>query len=126
MTYNQPDRYQKFLQKAAQKWDCTDPAEAAELQEITEVLAYDAGNQIRLFVFNDQYGYCMDLRLKRQWSLYGPCPKFSDPYPSQQAALEAAALHFTQEVRKNHEGPEVKKMILWAKLLTLPEQLSLF
>ena len=128
MTFNDPDRYDRFLTRAALKWGSPDPDEARRPHEIIETLIFEdkrSPQKIRLFTYNGQYGYCLDIHLEGQWSLYGPFLGFSDPYPTSWLALDAASLKVIQTAQEHGNPTEKRRVIAWAKSLITPKQLRL-
>lgn len=75
--------------------------------------------RINLFIFNEKWGYCLNVAERGSGRHYGPFLKFCDPYPSRQDAVLAAA----REVMSIANGPELRA---WARSLTKPVQLELF
>lgn len=128
MTLNDSDRYECFLIKAALKWGSSDPDEAKRAHKIIETLIFEdkrSPQKIRLFTYNDQYGYCLSIRLKGQWSFYGPFLGFSDPYPTRRLALDAASLKIIQTAQEHGDPAEKRRVGAWAKSLITPKQLRL-
>lgn len=118
------DQYERFLKRAAQKWGSSNPDEARRPHEVAEIYRYDDCS-IKVFTYNNQYGYCLDLHLKKMWALYGPFLGFSDPYPTLRLALEAAIDNVIREAN-DRGGSEKKGVIKWARSLILHKQLALF
>lgn len=77
---------------------------------------------IELFEFNGRWGYCLDLSLANGTHTYGAFLKFCDPYPTRQAALEAAVA----DIHRRADRERDKKIIGWATSLLAPKQMSLF
>lgn len=128
MTFNNSDRYDRFLIRAALKWGSSDPDEARRAHKIIEMLIFEderRPQKIRLFTYNGQYGYCLDIRLKGQWSAYGPFLGFSDPYPTHRLALDAASLKIIQAAQEHGDPAEKRRVGKWAKSLITPKQLRL-
>ncbi len=128
MTFNDPDRYDRFLTRAALKWGSADPGEARREHKIIETLIFEdkrSPQKIKLFTYNGQYGFCLDIRLERQWSTYGPFSGFSDPYPTRRLALDAASLKVIQTAQEHGNPTEKRRVIAWAKSLITPKQLRL-
>lgn len=129
MTFSNPDRYDRFLTRAALKWGSSDPDEARRAHKIIKTLFFEdkrSPQKIRLFTYNGQYGFCLDIRVKGQWSIYGPFLGFSDPYPTSQLALDAAILEIIQAAQEYGDSAEKSRVGAWAKSLITPKQLSLF
>lgn len=72
-------------------------------------------NKIELFRFNGQWGYCLTLHVKEVSVGYGAFLKFCDPYPTRQAAIEAAARDIIHRVKGN------KPLTGWAESLLKPQ-----
>lgn len=129
MTFNDSDRYDRFLMRAALKWGSFDPDEARRDHEVIKTLILEdkkRPQKIRLFTYNGQYGYCLDIRLKGQWSAYGPFLGFSDPYLTSRLALDAASLKIIQAAQEHGDSAEKRRVAKWAQSLITPKQLSLF
>ena len=125
---NDSDQYVLFLIKAAAKWGSPDPDEARRAHKVIETLIFeDRGcpQKIRLFTYNGQYGFCLNIRLKGQWSAYGPFFGFSDPHPTSRLALDAAIIKIIKTAQEHGSPAEKRKVVAWAKSLITPKQLRL-
>ncbi|MBU0493888.1 MAG: hypothetical protein KKA73_00725 [Chloroflexi bacterium] len=90
--------------------------------EIIETLCWRNGHEhaeIKLFVVNAQWGYCLSVWERDEGYSWGPCLKFCDPYPDRAAAVAAAAAYIAERARS-------KKLVAWAQSLIRPCQLVLF
>ena len=95
-----------------------------EMHEFTEGQKH---SKISLFMFNEQWGFCMDINYSNGGYGYGPFLKFCDPYPTKRLALQAAAKYVADSIDARTEcKPMDKRIIAWAKSLAEPKQLSLF
>lgn len=118
----------KIRKRRALLWGSDDPGDADRWHEIVETLrppGEDSGaNTIRLFVFREQWGYCLHLWVGNVAGMgYGPFLSFCDPYPTRHEALCAASA----EVLKycEHSDPHSKMIAKWATSLVTPQQLSI-
>lgn len=131
----QNDSWEPYWRKIAHKWG-VDDTEA--VQHFAPVVAtYKAPtkehrNTIQIFKFNQQYGFCLWLSIKDAGYVYGPCPKFSEPYSSESLALESAILKIKRYLADpGHTQSTANRKLIeaitsWANSLVLPQQLTLF
>lgn len=117
-------RNENFRKRRANLWS----VEIAALDnpiEIAEKFQYDILNEIRLFEYQGQWGYCL-----RVWAgdtagvFYGPFLSFCDPYSDRMAALTGAVDELL-ECCVGSTRKSTGSMVAWAKSLVLPGQLRM-
>lgn len=89
------------------------PAEVIEPEKLP-------GNRIELFTFNDRWGFSLSVQCAERMYCYGNFLKFCDPYPTRQAALEAAVARIIEDSKGD------SRLTAWGKSLIKPRQISMF
>lgn len=78
------------------------------------------GNRIELFTFNGRWGFSLSVTSSERNFCYGNFLKFCDPYPTKQAALEAAVAKVIESAKGD------RPVIAWAQALLQPQQIDMF
>ena len=122
----------KICVRRALLWGSDDPADADHYHEIVETIRPPGEdcdtNMIRLFVFREQWGYCLRLMVGNSYNAagvgYGPLLVFCDPYKTRHEALCAASVKVLKYCE--HNDPHSKMIARWVRDLVIPQQLSIF
>ena len=75
---------------------------------------------VNLFMFNGQWGYCLNISAGNRNFGYGPFLKFCELYQTRIAAIGAAVAEIISRVHDDNN------LVRWARSLTELKQLSLF
>lgn len=126
------DLIRKVHKRRALLWGSDDPADADRWHEIVETLRPPGededsdANMIRLFVFREQWGYCLRVMVGTLHAGcgYGPLLSFCDPYSTRYEALCAASAKVLKYCE--HGDPHSKMIAKWARSLVTPQQLKMF
>ncbi len=123
--------YRTLLLRSAKKWGSDDPDDADLFRKPIETFIFRAGNRpssIKLFSFNDFWGYCLTVNCKTLCWAYGPFLKFCDPYQTRCMALDAAVSAIEEGIAKRDQVADRvgREVIAWSKGLLPSKQLSLF